>query len=414
MTAMSPVDQAGPPCASSAKPKHHTIALLRAAVLAIVMALSSLAATGVAAQESTPPDASPTPEITPAPDARRLELTLQELNDSGVSGTATLYDAGERTIVVIDAEGTGENHPSHIHAGRCDNLTPNVGYPLENVSGDEPTTSVIDVALDNLLANEFAVDLHLAPNELGTLIACAEIEGEPVTPEGAATPTTAPTEATPDATPPSDGTGGVATQTPAPAETPAPTETEAAATEPAAETPAATDAATPVPDESDGTGGAVNDDQNAASLPLFTQGESGVTGTAVLTADGEQTLISILLSGDARRLLAGPEPDRGWQCQRDAGRHPVPEPAQRRLLHQRSRIRSQLGQLVRLRRADERHHRRGRPRGCPANRWRRAPDARADRGCGHDAGPDRGRRDDASSRGGRRDGRAERQGHADR
>jgi hypothetical protein len=118
MTAMSPVDQAGPPCASSAKPKHHTIALLRAAVLAIVMALSSLAATGVAAQESTPPDASPTPEITPAPDARRLELTLQELNDSGVSGTATLYDAGERTIVVIDAEGTGENHPSHIHAGR--------------------------------------------------------------------------------------------------------------------------------------------------------------------------------------------------------------------------------------------------------------------------------------------------------
>ncbi len=302
MTAMSPVDQAGPPCASSAKPKHHTIALLRAAVIAMFMALSSFAVTSVAAQESTPPDASPTPDITPAPDARRLELTLQELNDSGVSGTATLYDAGERTIVEIDAEGTGEDHPSHIHAGRCDNLTPNVGYPLENVRGDEPTTSVVDVALDDLLANEFSVDLHLAPDELGTLIACAEIEGEPVTPEGAATPTSVPTEATPAATPPSDGTGGVATETPVPTEaeaagteTPAPTETEAAATEPAAETPAAT----PAPEESDGTGGAINDDQNAASLPLFTQGESGVTGTAVLTADGEQTLISILLSGDA-------------------------------------------------------------------------------------------------------------------
>jgi hypothetical protein len=300
MTAMSPVDQAGPPRASRATHRHTTVALLRATAFAMFMALSSLAASHVAAQESTPADASPTPAITPAPDARRLELTLRELNDSGVSGTVTLFDAGDRTIVEIDAEGTGENHPSHIHAGRCDDLTPDVGYPLENVQSGETTTSVVDVPLDDLLANPFSVDLHLAPNELGTLIACAEIEGEPTGPEGVATPTTAPAEATPTAT-------EAAAETPIPTETeaPVPTGTTTAATATAAptEAPAATEAATPATagatEDSDGTGGAINDNQNAASLPLFTQGESGVTGTAVLTADGEQTLISILLSGDA-------------------------------------------------------------------------------------------------------------------
>jgi len=161
------------------------------AVIATLIALSSFAAVGVA-QEGTPTDATPTPEITPAPDARRLELALRELNDSGVSGTVTLYDAGDRTIVEIDAQDTGENHPSHIHAGRCDDLTPEPAFPLQNVRSDGQATSVVDASLDELLAEEFSVDMHLAPNELGTLIACAEIEGEPTVPEGVATPPATP------------------------------------------------------------------------------------------------------------------------------------------------------------------------------------------------------------------------------
>jgi hypothetical protein len=48
---------------------------------------------------------------------------------------------------------------------------------------------------------------------------------------------------------------------------------------------------------SDGTGGAIAAEEGVASVALLTQNDSGVTGTAVLTAQGEQTLVSIVLSG---------------------------------------------------------------------------------------------------------------------
>ncbi|HVL22570.1 MAG TPA: hypothetical protein VM450_00710, partial [Thermomicrobiales bacterium] len=322
MTAITPVDLAGPPSGLRSRP--HRAALLRAAAIALLLALSSLASVAVQAQESTPAP-SPSPAVTPAPDARRLELALQELNDSGISGTVTLYDAGARTIVEVNARDTGQNHPSHIHAGRCDDLTPEPAYTLANVHADGKATSVIDVSLDDLLAGEYAFDMHLAPNELGTLIACANITGEPTVPEGVATPTataTATTPATPTATAPAPTqtpeASPTATGAPQPTattapETPAPTTppTEAA-TATTAPTEAATPTATTAPTEeatptveatatgvSDGTGGAINENQNAASLPLFTVDASGVTGTAVLTGQGEQTVISVLLSGEA-------------------------------------------------------------------------------------------------------------------
>lgn len=319
MTANAPVDHAGPPSRTrpGAKARHATAAgIVRMAIAALVVAFVSFAVTSTTAQETTP-TASPSPAVTPAPDAPRLVLELREFNDSGVSGTATLYDAGDRTIVEIDAENTGENHPSHIHAGRCDDLTPEVAYPLQNVRADGKATSVVDVSLSELLASEFSVDMHLAPTELGTLIACAEIEGEPTVPEATPSATPGSPVATPSATP-GDGTGGVttptatatvtvtataatvapsptATATTAPAETPVQTP---APTTPAAETPtpAPTVAETPTP-VSDGTGGAIAAEEGVASVPLLTQNDSGVTGTAILTAQGAQTRIAIVLSG---------------------------------------------------------------------------------------------------------------------
>ena len=286
MAANTPVDPAGPLSRIAALRHARVAPALRTPITGLVVACTALLVSWAAiAQESTP-GASPTPAATPAPNAPRLELELQELNDSGISGTVTLYDAGERTIVEFDAEDTGENHPAHIHVGRCDDLTPDVGYPLENVRAGGRSTSVVDVSLDDLLATEFSVDMHLAPDELGTLIACAEIEGEPTVPEGtpAATPGGTPSP-TPTSTPeptataapevtPGDGTGGgaIVTVTPtptatAPAEIPVPTATvPAEAPVPTATIPAKTPAPEPTPTEaiiptttpvSDGTGGAV-------------------------------------------------------------------------------------------------------------------------------------------------------------
>jgi hypothetical protein len=169
----------------------------------------------------------------------------------------TLYDAGDQTIVEFAVEGAGGDHPAHIHAGVCGELEPEPAYPLDNVDENGESTTVVDVTLEDLLAEDYAVDMHLAPNELGTLIACADIDGEPEAPEGA-TPA-----ASPEATP-SDGTGGtVAT------ETPTETTTEVAPTE-----------------ISDGTGGA---DATGTAVVTEAATEAAPTGTAPAPTEAPTT-----------------------------------------------------------------------------------------------------------------------------
>ena len=74
--------------------------------------------------------------MTPEPDAPRITIDFTELNDSGVTGTATLYEDGDQTIVELDLDDTGEDHPAHIHEGTCDDLQPESAYDLENVGED--------------------------------------------------------------------------------------------------------------------------------------------------------------------------------------------------------------------------------------------------------------------------------------
>ena len=289
---------------------HHfsSVAPLRALVLALLISLSAIA--GVSAQESTP-DATPAAEATPSPTMPRLELDLEEMNDSGISGTVTLYDAGDQTIVEFDVEGAGGDHPAHIHAGVCSELDPEPAYPLDNVDKKGESTTVVDVKLNELLDEDYAIDMHLSPNELGTLIACVDVDGEPEVPQGAtpeASPASTPSDGTggtlptqlPTQTAPtkvSDGTGGaVATETPAATETAPANTTPPAADKPATAveptnvvTPAPADSTTPeasIPvgqgDVSDGTGGAesiVPAASDAITTPASPgDGTSGVSG----------------------------------------------------------------------------------------------------------------------------------------
>ena len=144
----------------------------------------------VAAQApaATGTQATPTTEITPAPDAPRLELEFTELNDSGISGTATLSAVGDQTIVELQLQDTGENHPAHIHAGTCDDLQPELEFALANVRAEGVSSTVVDRPLQALIDGEFAIDVHLSPNELGTLVACVDIDGQPTVPASAGTP----------------------------------------------------------------------------------------------------------------------------------------------------------------------------------------------------------------------------------
>jgi len=134
-------------------------------------------------QEATStPDSSPAPA--PEPDAPRITVEFEELNDSGVSGSATLFEAGDQTIVELELEDTGENHPAHIHLGTCDDIEPEAAFNLDNVTEEGASTTLVDVSLSELLDGDYLIDLHLSPNELGILIVCAEIEGQPANAEG--------------------------------------------------------------------------------------------------------------------------------------------------------------------------------------------------------------------------------------
>ena len=113
-----------------------------------------------------------------APD--EAKVIFAELNDSGITGFATLTADGNQTVVRIQAEGALGNHPTHIHQGQCEDLDPNPEIPLTNVQ--LPPTGVtgrsetsIDVPLDELLEQDRLILIHKSDADLNTYLACGNI-----------------------------------------------------------------------------------------------------------------------------------------------------------------------------------------------------------------------------------------------
>ena len=85
---------------------------------------------------------------------------------------------------------TGAAHPAHIHAGSYDDLG-EVVYPLTDVAlpvgemmgaaGGHPVemsdTNLPGVPVQEILAGDYAVNVHLSADEIGTSIACGNIGG---------------------------------------------------------------------------------------------------------------------------------------------------------------------------------------------------------------------------------------------
>ncbi len=267
----------------------------------------ALAAPATAAQE-----ASATAEATPTQDelqqrrdqaiadgVDQLEVAFQEYNDSGVEGTATFYALEDQTLVAIAITGGGDEHPAYILQGTCGNTEPEPVERLTPVDETGESLSLIDRSLSDLIdGGDYAIDLRLSPDELGTLIVCANIEGTTTqaTPAAGATaqPSTATAEA-PGMTP--TGEGGIV-ETPVATEAPAETPTTVA-TEVPAETPVAGATETPTAESQDGTGGAQAAPGAVASLPLADYSGLGVTGTVSLLAISDTTTkVTITLTGD--------------------------------------------------------------------------------------------------------------------
>lgn len=84
--------------------------------------------------------------------------------------------------------------PAHIHEGSCETLGAPV-YPLTNLLSDaemdtaqpamEHATDVftsvttVDASLDDLIAGDYAINVHLSVEEIDVYVACADITGVP-------------------------------------------------------------------------------------------------------------------------------------------------------------------------------------------------------------------------------------------
>lgn len=108
----------------------------------------------------------------------RVEARLSEQNDSGESGSVVLTEEDGKTRVVITLNGqpSGVAQPAHIHADSCATIGA-VVYPLTLVANGRSET-VLNAPLETVLkaATDISVNVHMSELDLGTYVACADIE----------------------------------------------------------------------------------------------------------------------------------------------------------------------------------------------------------------------------------------------
>ena len=123
-----------------------------------------------------------------------LTIALDELNDSGQSGWATLSSRGNDLEIVSHLhEGTMTSGAVHIHEGQCESLA-GVANPLSSFVDRTSSTLIAGLSLDSLMTGGFAINAHNA-DDPGTYTACGNIPADPMDPmmEPAMEPTMEPT-----------------------------------------------------------------------------------------------------------------------------------------------------------------------------------------------------------------------------
>ncbi len=113
----------------------------------------------------------------PAP-ARKMpsQMHLVAQNNSGETGTATLYDGAKGLIVKLRMSGGGEvDQPAHIHKGTCDKLDPKPTYPLKMVHDGQSETTIENVTIAQLQKAPYAINVHKSAKEVPIYVSCGNI-----------------------------------------------------------------------------------------------------------------------------------------------------------------------------------------------------------------------------------------------
>jgi hypothetical protein len=112
----------------------------------------------------------------PAP-ARKMpqQIHLAAQNNSGETGTATLYDGAKGLIVRLRTSGSDADQPAHIHKGTCDKLDPKPAYPLKPVHDGQSETTIEGVTIAQLQKSPYAINVHKSAKEAAVYVACGNI-----------------------------------------------------------------------------------------------------------------------------------------------------------------------------------------------------------------------------------------------
>ena len=105
----------------------------------------------------------------------RVEISLDELNGSGQSGTATLTARGGGIEVVLSlGEGTMKSKPVHIHNGQCGPTLAGVAHGLTDFTDGKSVTMLEGISLESLVTGGFAINAHNAEDP-SVYTACGNI-----------------------------------------------------------------------------------------------------------------------------------------------------------------------------------------------------------------------------------------------
>lgn len=97
-------------------------------------------------------------------DVQPLTVQLEEMNNSGKSGTAEFQSGAASTDVTIALmPAQGDNEPIHIHTGTCDSPGAEVVHDLGFTTAGLGQGQAF-VTLPDLTTGEYVIDIHSAQN----------------------------------------------------------------------------------------------------------------------------------------------------------------------------------------------------------------------------------------------------------
>jgi hypothetical protein len=118
------------------------------------------------------------PTLTPTPTGQQpfnlIKVYMNAQNNSGESGSASIYDVNGKAKVILTMAGAPANtvQPNQVYFGSCSNLGA-VRYPLTN-AGNGIYITILPVSLAELASIPFAINVHKSTTEIGAYVACGD------------------------------------------------------------------------------------------------------------------------------------------------------------------------------------------------------------------------------------------------